>query len=96
MTDQDRTSKPVSKRVSGNSSSNQVSARRVHSPSISNSTLDSTEPPDPIAKTVLLMPNRVAKIPTSNGYNDLYSSNYDNDPVFEEMIDGKTLKPINI
>ena len=96
MTDQDRTSKPVSKRVSGNSSSNQVSARRVHSPSISNSTLDSTEPPDPIAKTVLLMPNHVAPIPTSNGYNNIYSLDSNDNPVFEEMVDGKTLKPINI
>ena len=34
MTDQDRTSKPVAKRVSNDSSSNQVSARRVHPPSI--------------------------------------------------------------
>ena len=70
MTDQARTSKPVAKLVSYNSSSDQVSARRVHSPSISNFTLDSTVPPAPIANTVLLMPNHVAQITTSNGYKD--------------------------
>ena len=52
-------------------------------------------PQAPIANTVLLVPNRVAPIPTSNGYNDLYSLDSDDDPVFEEMVDSKTLKPIN-
>ena len=41
------------------------------------------------------MPNRVAPIPTYNGYNDLYYSDSDDGPVFEEMVDSKTLKPIN-
>ena len=95
MTYQDLTKKPVSKRVSDDPSSNQISARRVHSPSISNSTLNSTVPPAPIANTVLLMTNRVAPTPTSNGYNNIYSSESDDNPVFEEMVDGKTLKPIN-
>ena len=52
-------------------------------------------PHAPIAKNVLLMPNRVAPIPTPNWYNDLYSLDSDDDPVFEEMVDNKTLKPIN-
>ena len=65
--DQARANKPVSKRVSDESSSNQVSARQFHSPSISNSAIDSTVPPAPIANTVLLVPNRVAPTPTSNG-----------------------------
>ena len=41
------------------------------------------------------MPDCVAPTPTSNGYNDLYSLESDDDPVFEEMVDSKTLKPIN-
>ena len=52
-------------------------------------------PPAPIANTVLLMPNRFAPIPTSNEYNNLYSSDSDDDPVFEEMVGSKTLKSIN-
>ena len=95
MKDQSRKIKPVAKRVSDNSSSDQVYDRRFHPPSISKSTLDSTATPYPIANTVLLMPNRVAPIPTSNGYNNLYSSYSDEDPVFEEMIDSKSLKAIN-
>ena len=96
MTDQARENKPVTKRISYNSSSDQVSARRVHPPpSISNTKIDSTVPPYPIENSVLLMPNRVAPTPTSNGYNDLYSSDSGDDPVFKEMVDSKTLKPIN-
>ena len=42
------------------------------------------------------MPNHVAPIPTSNGYTDLYSSDSDDDPVFEEMTsDFKTVKSNN-
>ena len=52
-------------------------------------------PPYNIAKTVLLMPNFVAPIPTSNGYNNLYSLDSDDDPVIEEIVDSKTLNPIN-
>ena len=96
MTDQARKSILVAKRVSDESSSDQVSARRVHSPSISNSTIDSTLPPAPIPKKVLLMPNRVAPIPTSNGYKDLYSSESNNDPLSEEMVSNfKAVKSIN-
>ena len=95
MTDQDRTNKPVAKRLSENSSSGQVSARQVHSPSVSNSTLDSTVPLAPIANTFILMPNRVAPIPTSNGYNDLCSLYSDDEPVFKEIVDSKNLDPIN-
>ena len=40
------------------------------------------------------MPNRVAPIPTYNGYNDIYYSDSDKEPVFEEMVDSKTLNPI--
>ena len=52
-------------------------------------------PHAPIAKNVLLMPKRVAPIPTSNGYKNIYYSESNNNPVFEEMVDNKTLKPIN-
>ena len=82
MKDQSRKIKPVAKRVSDNSSSDQVYDRRFHPPSISKSTLDSTATPYPIANTLLLMPNRVAPIPASNGYNNLYSLYSDDDPVF--------------
>ena len=60
MTDQAQSNKPVAKRIPDDYSSNQVSARHVRSPSISNTTIDSTVPPYPIANTVLLMPNRAA------------------------------------
>ena len=53
--DQARANKPVSKHILDNSSSDQVSARHVHSPSISNYTLYSTVPPAPIANIVLLI-----------------------------------------
>ena len=95
MTYEARTNNPVTKRVSEDSSSDQVSAKRVHSLSISNSTLDSNVPPYTIANTVLLMPNRVAPIHTSNRYNNLYSSDSDDEPVFKILVDSKTVKPIN-
>ena len=72
MTDQSQTSKPVAKREYDDFSSEQVYARQVHSPSISNSTLDSTVPPAPIAKNIILMKNQVTQIPTSNRYTNLY------------------------
>ena len=75
--------KPASKRVSDKSLSNQISERHVHLPSISNSTIESTIPPDLINHSDLLMPNRPAPHLTSNGYNDLYSSNSEEDPLFE-------------
>ena len=83
MIDQARANKPVTKRISEESSSYHVSSRRVHSPSISNTTIESTVPPAPIVNTVLLMPNHVAPTPTSNGYNNLYLSDSDDDPVFK-------------
>ena len=83
MTDQARAKKPVANRISDDSSYKQFSVRRVHSPSISNTTIDSTVPPAPIANTVLLVSNRVAPTPTSNGYNNLYSLDSDDDPVFD-------------
>ena len=95
MTHQDQTNKPVSKRVSNDSSSDKVSDRQFHYPSISNSILDSTVPPAPIANTVILIPNCGAPIPTSNGYNNIYSLDSDDNPVFEEMVDSKTLNPIH-
>ena len=82
-TDPDKFLKRASKRVSYNYSSDQISARHVHSPSISNTTIDSTISPDSINNLVLLMSNRVSTPPTSNGYNDLYSSDSEDDPVFE-------------
>ena len=87
---------PVEKRVSDNLSSDQVYARRVHPPPISKSTLNSTISPTTISKNVLLMPNQVAPIPTSIRYNDLYSSESEDDPVFEEMVSNyKTVNSIN-
>ena len=41
------------------------------------------------------MPNRVAPTLTSNGYNDLYSSDSYDEPVFEEIDDINYIKPIN-
>ena len=37
------------------------------------------------------MPNRAAPPLTSNKYNDLYSSDSDEDPVFEEMVDSNPI-----
>ena len=91
MTDQARVNKPVAKRVFDDSSSNQISARHVHSPSILNTTIDFTVPLAPIANTILLMPNGAAPTPTSNYYNDLYSLESEEDPVFEEMVDSNSI-----
>ena len=42
------------------------------------------------------MPHQVAPTPTSNGYNDLYSPDSEDDPVFEEVVsNSKTVKYIN-
>ena len=60
-TDQAKFHKPAAKRVSDDSSLEQISARHVHSPSISNTTIDSTIPPASINNSVLLMPNRAAQ-----------------------------------
>ena len=95
MTDQAQVNKPVAKRISDDFSSNHISSIHVHSPSISNTTIDSTVPPAHISNTVLLMPNRAAPTPTSNGYNNLYSSDSDDNPVFEEMVDSNSINPIN-
>ena len=63
---------------------------------ISNSTLNSSVPPDPIEKNLLLLPNISAPITTSNGYSDLYLSDSEDDPVFEEMVSNdKTVNSIN-
>ena len=47
-TDQDRVNKPAAKRVSDDSSSDLISAKHVHYPSILNTTIYSTVPPDSI------------------------------------------------
>ena len=71
-------------------------ARHVHSPSISNTTIDSTVPTASIDNAVLLMPNHAAPTPTSNDYNDIYSSVSEYDPVFEEIVDSNyIINPIN-
>ena len=42
------------------------------------------------------MPNRPTPPLTSNRYNDLYSSDSEVDPVFEEMVDGNNIvKTVN-
>ena len=95
-TDPDKVLKPAAKRVSDDSSSDQISAIHVHSPSISNTTIESTIPPDSINNSVLLMPHRPAPPLTSNGYNDLYLSDSEEDPVFEEILDSNPiLKTVN-
>ena len=87
---------PAAKRVSDNSSSDQILSRRVHSPSISNTTIESTFAPALIKNSVLLIPNCAAAPLTSNGYNDLYSSDSEDDPVLEEMVDSNPIiKTIN-
>ena len=73
---------PAAKRVSDKSSSDHISARHVHSSSISNTTIDSTITPASINNSVLLMTNRAAPHLNSNGYNDLYSSDSEDDSVF--------------
>ena len=94
MTYQSQSNKPVSKPISDDSSSDQVSSRRVHYPFISNSTIDSTVPPSPITNSFLLMPNRLAPTPTYKGYNNTYLLDSDNNQVFDEMVDSKTIKTI--
>ena len=45
---------------------------------------------------VLLMPNRAALTPTFNRYNDLYSSDSEDYPVFKELLDSNPIiKTIN-
>ena len=102
MTDQSCPSKPVAKRVSEDTASDHVSARRVHSPSIHSTELPphpplkSRVPPSPPEKNLLLLKNQAAPMPTSNGYVDLYSSNSDNNPVFDEMVSNdKTVNSIH-
>ena len=51
-------------------------------------------PPDPIKNILLLLPNQAAPMPTSNRYADFYSSDSEYEPVFKEIVDSKTLKPI--
>ena len=90
-----RTSKPVAKRVSDDQASDHVLAKRFHPPLISNPPLNSSVPPAPIEKNLLILPNQSAPMTKSNSYADLYSSNSEDEPVFKEMVDIKTLKPIN-
>ena len=90
-TDQAKVHTPAAKRVSCNSSSDQILVRHVHSPYISNTMIESTVPPASIDNSVLLMPNRAAPTPTSNGYNDIYSSDSEDDPVFKEMVDSNPI-----
>ena len=86
-TDPAKVLKPASKRVSDDSSYDHISERHVHSPSISNIMIESTILPASINNSVLLMPNRTAPPLTYNGYNDIYSSDSEEDPVFKEMLD---------
>ena len=52
-------------------------------------------PPAPIANTVIPMPNRAAPTPTYNGYKNIYSYDSDDNPVFKELVDSNSIKPIN-
>ena len=93
--DQSRTSKPVADRVSYDKASDHVSTRQVHYPLILSPPLDYSVPPAPIENTLLLLPNEAALMPTSNEYADIYSYYSEDEPVFEEMVIGKKIKPIN-
>ena len=94
--DQARVNKHATKRLSDYSLSDEISARHVHPPSISNTTIDSTVSPDSIYNVAFLTPNRAAPTPTYNGYNDIYSSESEDNPVFEEMVDSSPIiKTIN-
>ena len=90
-TDQAKVQKPASERVADNYSSDQISARHIHPPSISNTMIYSTVPPDFIENAVLLMPNCADLTPTSNEYNGLYSSDSEDNPVLEEMVDSNLI-----
>ena len=68
---------------------------QIHSLSILKPPLDSSMSPAPIENNLLLMPNQSAPMPTPNRYADLYSYDSEYEPAFEEMVDSKTLKPIN-
>ena len=63
----------------------------MHFPSISNTTIESTIPPTLRNHLVLLISNCPAPPLTSNGYNDLYSSYSEEDPVFEEMVNSNPM-----
>ena len=99
MTDQHCLSKPVAKCVSEEIVSNHVFAIWVHSPSIQSKYLPPHPPlkssvqPGPPEKNLLLLPNQAAPMPTSNGYADIYSSDSDNEPLFDEMV--STDKTVN-
>ena len=95
--DQAKVLNPAAKRVSDDLSSYHISEKHVHSPSISNTTIESTILLASINNSVLLMPNRPVQPLTSNGYNDLYSSDSEKYPVFKEMVDSNSIvKTVNI
>ena len=100
ITNQYHTIKPVAKRLSEEKASDHVSAIRFHSPSIQitvlppHPTLDSSVPPAPPEKNLLILPNQAEPIPTSNGYADIYSSDSEDEPVFKEMVIVKTSIPL--
>ena len=76
---------------------NHVSARRVHSPLIFNPPLDSIMPLSTIENNLLLLTNQAVPMPISNGYANIYSSDSEDDPVFNEMVSNdKTVNSINI
>ena len=102
MTDQSCPSKPVVKRVSEDTVTDHVSARWVHPPSTQTTELppypplESSVPSAPPEKNILLLPKQAVPMPTSNRYADIYSSDSDNDPVFEETVNKhKTVNYIN-
>ena len=85
----------MAKIVSDNKDSDHVYSRQVHSPSIPSPPLNSRMTPDPIEKNLLLLKNQSALMLTSNGYADLYSSDSEDEPVFEEMVSTNTINSIN-
>ena len=82
-TDPAKVLKPAAKIVSDDSSSDQILAKHVHSPSNIQYNNRINNPASFDKNSVLLMPNRPAPPLTSNGYNYLYSSEIEEGPVFE-------------
>ena len=80
---QSRTRNPVAKRVSDNQASDHVSARRVHYPSISNPHSTPACHQIRLKRTFSFFQTKPPKCPPPNGYAKLYSSDSEDEPVFE-------------
>ena len=77
------------------------SERRVHStsfpptiPAVPNLTDHPVPPPAPPAPGITHLPNKVSPPPSSNGFSDLYSLEYKDDFVFDEIMGNDKINPI--